>query len=323
MTDNSSIDISLTNLWRSWVAFRRGKKPSRAIIVFEAELEHNLLKLCADLNRGNYRHGTYNHKIVSEKKLRDIAVANVRDRVVHRLLYDYLVPIIDRRLDFDVWSCRKSKGLHLCLVRTQQLTSRYSDTWIWRADVKKFFDHVDHRVLKDCLMRVLSNETALSLLNEVIDSYGSVDIGQGIPIGNLTSQIFANLYLNEFDRFVRHDIKPLAYVRYGDDFVCFMNNYDQAINAQAVSSAWLFDKMRLEIHQKNNLIFKSKSGIYFLGHKIYPRLPMVVDKTMQAKIRRKVDLHNASSYKAMQLSRKYKKQIPWLMLDSLNAVNKN
>jgi RNA-directed DNA polymerase len=93
MTDNSSIDLSLTNIWRSWAAFRSGKKPSREITKFEAELETNLLRLCADIYNGSYQHGAYNHRIINEKKRRDIAVATVRDRVVHRLLYDYLVPL--------------------------------------------------------------------------------------------------------------------------------------------------------------------------------------------------------------------------------------
>jgi hypothetical protein len=116
MTDSSSdIDTSVTNIWRSWRAFRRGKQPSREITAFEAELERNLLVLCAEINNGSYLHGGYNHRIVNEKKRRDIAVATVRDRVVHRLLYDYLVPIVDPKLDYDVWLCCTGKGLHVAL----------------------------------------------------------------------------------------------------------------------------------------------------------------------------------------------------------------
>lgn len=143
ITDNSSIDFSLTNIWRSWIAFRKGKQPSQAITLFESELERNLLQLCADLNSDTYKHGDYNHRIVNEKKRRDIAVATVRDRVVHRMLYDYLVPLVDPKLDYDVWSCRKGKGLHQALLRTQTLTNKYSHDWVWRADIAKFFDNVD------------------------------------------------------------------------------------------------------------------------------------------------------------------------------------
>ncbi len=171
MTDNSSIDLSLTNIWCAYTAFRRGKQPSREIRAFEQELEYNLLRLCADLHTGQYDHGGYHHRIVNEKKRRDIAVASVRDRVVHRLLYDYLVPLVDPRLDYDVWSCRQSKGLHEALRRTHHLQHSYSHGWAWRADVSKFFDHVDHAVLKQCLSRFVSGDTAQELLDNVIDSY--------------------------------------------------------------------------------------------------------------------------------------------------------
>jgi RNA-directed DNA polymerase len=171
MTDNSSIDLSLTNIWCAWVAFRCGKKPSREIRGFEQELEYNLLRLCSDLHTGQYDHGGYYHRIVNEKKRRDIAVASVRDRVVHRLLYDYLVPLVDARLDYDVWSCRQGKGLHEALRRTQHLLHSYGHGWAWRADISKFFDHVDHGVLKECLLRFTTDETAQKLLDKVIGSY--------------------------------------------------------------------------------------------------------------------------------------------------------
>ena len=153
------------------MAFRRGKQPSRDIRAFELELERNLLRLCADLHTGQYEHGGYHHRIVSEKKRRDIAVASVRDRVVHRLLYDYLVPVVDPRLDYDVWSCRQNKGLHKALKRTHHLLHDYSHGWIWRADISKFFDHVDHDVLKQCLLRFTSDISAQKVLDRVLASY--------------------------------------------------------------------------------------------------------------------------------------------------------
>ena len=171
MTGNSSIDTSVTDIWRTWRNFRRGKKPSRAILIFEAELEENLLLLCRDLNSGTYRHSDYSHKIVNEKKRRDIFVASVRDRVVHRLLYDYLTPIFDPVLDYDVWSCRVGKGLHACLWRVANLMTRFPDAWVWRADISKFFDNVNQDVLKNCLIRRVSDPRALELCYEIINSY--------------------------------------------------------------------------------------------------------------------------------------------------------
>lgn len=140
-------------------------------MLFEQDLDRNLLQLCFDLNNNYYSHGAYTHKIINEKKRRDIHVADVRDRVVHRLLYNYLVPIVDPKFDYDVWSCRPGKGLHACLMRTQQLLQKYPSAWVWRADITKFFDNIDKNKLKKIMRRYFSDEVALSLLDIVIDSY--------------------------------------------------------------------------------------------------------------------------------------------------------
>ena len=268
ITDNSSIDTSVANIWRSWRAFRLGKKSSLAIRVFEANLEDNLLRLSYDLSTGNYLHGAYAHKIVNEKKRRDIFVASVRDRVVHRLLYDYLVPLFDRRFDYDVWSCRKGKGLHAALRRVSFLKKKHPGAYLWRADIKKFFDHVDHAALKSCLHRVVTDSYALRLCDETIDSF-SMSPGTGIPIGNLTSQLFANIYLHEFDRYVRKRRKPLAYLRYGDDFLLFFENLNQAKAAQETASAYLLHTLNLTVNPRQDLLLAPKKCFVFLGCKIY------------------------------------------------------
>ena len=151
MTGNSSIDISLANVWRSFAAFRKGKKPSRVITEFEYELLDNILKLTTELQTGTYRHGPYSHMIVNDNKRRDIAVASVRDRVVHRLLYDYLVTIWDKTFIYDAWSCRQNKGLHGAIDRAQKFMRQHKDGWLWRGDVTKLFDSVD----KNTLLRLL------------------------------------------------------------------------------------------------------------------------------------------------------------------------
>ena len=173
MTGNSSISITLTDIWHAWVAFRRGKKPSRIILQFESNLEENLLRLCHDLNSGQYEHQEYSHKIVNEKKRRDIYVASVRDRVVHRLLYDYLVPIIDPKLDFDVWSCRVGKGLHSCLTRTEKLLAKHPTAWVWRADITKFFDSVPHDTLTEVIDRQITCSKTKNILDKIVSSYTS------------------------------------------------------------------------------------------------------------------------------------------------------
>ena len=167
----SDIDFSLANIWQTWSAFRADKKGSAAIVEFEYQLEGNLWQLQAELANGAYQHGLYAHKIVNEQKRRNIAVAKVRDRVVHRLLYDYLVPIWDKTFIYDAWSCRRGKGLHGAINRTQSFMKSYQGGWVWRTDVAKFFDSVDQNTLRQLLRRRIIDPATLRLLDEVIGSY--------------------------------------------------------------------------------------------------------------------------------------------------------
>src|SRR3990167_7988871 len=171
----SDIDVSLSNIWRTWWAFRAGKRASAAITAFEYELENNLWQLHHELTAGSYRHRGYTHFVVHDTKPRLIAVANVRDRVVHRLLYDYLVPIWDKTFIYDAWSCRKGKGLHRAIERAQSFMRRYPDAWLWRADIKKLFDSVDKNKLKLLLRKRINDPTALRILDKTIDSYSSFE----------------------------------------------------------------------------------------------------------------------------------------------------
>lgn len=160
-------------IFRSWQNFRRGKKSTSVIDAFEYDLFRNLRDLTHEIETGNYRHGNYRRVIIEEKKRRDLSVADVRDRVIHRLIYDELTEIFDKTFDPDVWSCRKSKGLHKCLDRTQELLRKHQKSFIWRMDITKFFDHVDHEVLKQCIKRRVKNPRIIKICDEIINSYKS------------------------------------------------------------------------------------------------------------------------------------------------------
>ena len=257
------MNTSIHNIWRCWYLFRKGKSSTKELQNFEYLLEENLFRLHKDLNLGRYRHGPYCKFTVFDNKKRDIVVSPIRDRVVHRMVYEYLVPIFDKIVIYDVWSCRKGKGLQGAIERTQIFANKYANGFAWRADIKKFFDSVNQDVLLKCIERRIADPPALQIIREIISSYkvskvknlGKIaGLGErereealrasdiGLPIGNLTSQIFSNIYLNEFDRFVAHSLKPKAYLRYGDDFLIFENNRSalEKIKAQAVS--FLFRK---------------------------------------------------------------------------------
>lgn len=170
---NVSINLSLANIWQCWYLFKAGKRKSAEIDMFEYYLEKNLYNLYCELNNGNYKHGGYREFTVTDSKRRKISVAGIQDRIVHRLLYEYLVPIYDKTFDCDVWSCRKGKGLFKAIERTQILLKKYRKCFVWRADIRKFFDSVNHQVLKNILLRKIKCDRALILLYKVINSYST------------------------------------------------------------------------------------------------------------------------------------------------------
>lgn len=312
MTGNSSIDISVTNVWRSYRAFRAGKKSSRAIIEFEGELLENILALAKSLQAGSYSHGSYSHMIVNDNKRRDIAVASVRDRVVHRLLYDYLVPVWDKTFIYDAWSCRKNKGLHGAIERACIFMRRYPDAWIWRTDITKLFDSIDKNKLKLIVRKRVSDPIALQIMDEVIDSCSHGDL-KGIPIGNLTSQILANIYLNEFDRYVKHSLKPLAYLRYGDDWLCFARSRNELELMRKRAKEFLNTELGLSIHPTLDLIKPVRDGVSYLGVDLWST-GRRVDSSTRVKLNTNLNIRNVPSYKSLLAhhhSKKYLKRFEW------------
>lgn len=275
---NVSIDISLANVWRSWYRFRGGKRHTLELEHFLYYLERNLKQLWQELDSSTYRHGPYEKFIVTDTKRREISVALIRDRIVHRLLYDYLYLVYDTTFIYDAWSCRKDKGLLGAIERTEKFLRAYPHSFIWRADITKFFDSVDRSVLKRTMERKIKDPIAQKLLYEIIDSYpdpasykkSALPHPKGIPIGNLTSQIFANIYLNELDRFVKHDLKPLGYTRYGDDFILIGSSQSELEASRNKVNDFLKVNLRLDINPKNDIMVKAKNGIHFLGVDIFP-----------------------------------------------------
>ncbi|MBI3627028.1 group II intron reverse transcriptase domain-containing protein [Candidatus Uhrbacteria bacterium] len=323
-----SIDLSLENIWNSWFLFKRGKQVNAEFEDFIYFLEPNLYTLYQDLNNGGYRHGGYKTFIVEDPKKREISVAGIRDRVVHRLLYEYLAVIYDRTFIFDVWSCRKGKGLTGAIERAQSFLKSSPRSFVWRADVKKFFDNVDHEVLKKTLRYKILNPNALAILDEVINSYSvaAFQAGpKGIPIGNLTSQIFANIYLNELDRFVKHHLKIKAYLRYGDDFILVADNYELAAKFRLAVTSFLNRELGLEVNHKNDVILKPKQGLSFLGVEMFSTSRKLNEGT-QSRIKNRLSLKNIPSYAGLVAANSNMatiREFNWSILEQLEDYEKS
>ena len=188
----------------------------------------------------------------------------------------------------------------------------HPDAWVWRGDVSKFFDSVNHETLKTIVRRYICDQTTLEILEEVIESYSSSP-GTGIAIGNLTSQILSNAYLNEFDRYARHELKPLAYLRYGDDFIMFFPSRNKTEEGQKLGIRFLESKLQLTIHKHNNVIVRVRNGLHFLGIRLFIDGMRIQPHTWQ-RLKSRINDTNYSSYRGLTNkvgSRAQKKDILW------------
>lgn len=305
-----NINLSLNNIWRSWFKFRRGKRKNAELEDFQFHLEDNLWRLFLDLNEEKYVHGRYNHFTVNDSKRRDISVASVRDRVVHRLIYEYLVEIYDHTFIHDAWSCRKGKGLLGAIERTQKFLGKYPHSFVWRADVKKFFDNVNQDILLKIISRKIKDEKALRLIEKSVRSYSSGTDYVGIPIGNITSQIFANIYQNELDRFVKYYLKPQFYLRYGDDFIIIAKTRIELEKIRRQTIDFLKNSLKLEINWKNDIIIPVKSGVRFLGAEIYANGRCLKTKNWQ-RVKNRLSRSNVSSYSGL-IKQHFNKKLSFL-----------
>lgn len=323
MGRDDSIDLSLKNIWKSWFTFRKGKRATVELHEFQYHLEENLFGLFQDLNNGGFRHGGYRKFIVCDNKRREISVAAVRDRLVHRLVYDYLVNIYDKTFIYDAWSCRVGKGLLGAIERTQEFLRRGQNNdfrWVWKCDVHKFFDSVDQGVLMQILSKRINDKQGFHLLEDLICNYmATLGCRIGMPIGNLTSQIFANIYLNELDRFVKHKLKLKYYLRYGDDFIVLGNNLDALQQVRNDVSNFLLDELKLQINPKSDRIMKASQGLKFLGVKIWPT-GRTLNKRNCVRVRSRLVQNNVSSYSGIVKKHGSKKKIGefnWLVLEKI------
>lgn len=314
---------SINNLFQAWDEFRRGKRKRRDVQVFGRNLEDNLFSLYLDLKNKTYRHGEYDSFYVQDPKQRHIHKASARDRVIHHLLYKYLYGLFDPTFIYDSYSCRLGKGTHRGVLRLEKFSRQVSKNytrpcWVLKCDIKKFFASIDHRILKQLLRTKIIDKDVLWLLDEVIDSFHSEPgVDRGIPLGNLTSQVFANIYLNELDQFVKHRLKIRYYLRYADDFIFLSPSCLELSNLIEQLKVFLEKFLNLELHPNKIILRKLSWGIDFLGYIVLPYYILPRNKTkrrMFNKLESKVGADNfnqslqsylgylkhASSYKIQQ-----------------------
>ncbi len=282
--------ITIENLLITWERFLRGKRRKKDVMLFQLKLVENLSDLYYSLSDYSYQHGEYKSFNISDPKPRNIHKATVRDRVLHHLIYKELYPYFDDRFIFDSYSCRRNKGTHKALDRFRHFAGKVSKNnsrtcYILKCDIKKFFASVDQEILIKILKRHIEDEEIINLLEKVISSFYSKHPGIGLPLGNITSQLLVNVYMHEFDMYVKQELRVKYYIRYADDFVVMADNKKYLEDVLIKIDEFLKESLNLKLHEDKVYIKTYASGVDFLGWVHFPHYRQIRTTTKKRIVR--------------------------------------
>lgn len=292
--------FNLDNVFIAWRKFRRGKTSKADIMDFELHLEDNLFDLYEDLHENTYKHSAYKHFQIFDNKKRDIYKAKVRDRVVHQIVYDYLLSIFEAQFISDSYASRINKGqykaIHAFRYFIKLVTGKNNKCFVLTCDVRKYFDSIDQGALLDLIREKVICDKTFEIIKDIVLSFQSTSRkDKGIPLGNITSQIFANIYLNILDQYVKKELKCRFYVRYNDDFVIVSDDDKKLKEMRYKIIIFVKERLFLEIPFEKTSIRKIEWGIDFLGFTILPKSILLRNKTKN-KIYSNISDKNIDSY---------------------------
>ncbi len=286
--------IEFENILTSAKIAERGKRFRENVLDFNYNLERELLRLQIELANKTYQPGAYRTFYIKQPKHRMISAAPYRDRVVHHALCNVIVPIIEPTFIGDSYANRVGFGTHRALRRF--ITFARSSRYVLQCDIQKYFPNIDHEILKNLLRRKIKCPDTLWLIDAIIDNSNEqlevvhyfqgddlltpLERRRGLPIGNLTSQFLANVYLNSFDHFVKEQLKAQKYLRYVDDFALFSDDKGFLTDARYAIEEYLA-RLRLKIHPVKSQLFQTKHGANFLGFCVLPNRIRVRTENLQ------------------------------------------
>lgn len=256
------------NLYSAYLKARRGKRYKKEVLEFSLNLEENLIILQNELIWKTWLPSQYKEFYVYDPKKRLIQAPCFRDRVIHHALCNIIEPLFERKFIYDSYACRVNKGTHSAVLRAQKflriLKRNYNNVYVLKADISKYFPSINHDILKRIIRRTISCSDTLFLIDKIIDQ-----VECGLPIGALTSQLFANIYLNEFDHFIKDKLGTKYYLRYMDDFVIM--HYDKNFLKKLLKEIEIFltTKLTLQLNPKTK-IYAYTQGVDFCGYRIWP-----------------------------------------------------
>ena len=296
--------VSIDNLLEAWKEFLRGKRSKKDVKGFQFHLMDNILSLNHDLSHHTYKHGGYQEFNISDPKPRIIHKANVRDRLLHHAVYRILYLFFEEKFVSDSFSCRDNKGTHRAIKRFEEFYRKASKNktrtcWVLKCDIKKFFHSINQQVLLEILKEYIPDRDIVNLLREIITSFHYTKEGFGLPLGNLTSQLFANVYMNEFDQFVKHKLKIKYYIRYADDFVILSEDKNYLKEKIPLIGDFLQNRLSLTLHPDKIYIKTLYSGVDFLGwvnFKHYKTIRNTTKKRIFKKLKENSNSKTLNSY---------------------------
>ena len=307
---------TFANLYAAYRAARRGKRDKQQVYAFEWAYEDELLRLEEELAAQTYSPGAYTNFYIIDPKRRLISAAPFRDRVVHHALCQVIEPIFERRFIYDSYANRVGKGTHRALDRCQEFSQRYR--YVLQGDVVQFFPSIDHLILRELLARPIADAQCMGLIDRILDSGAGIHAQdyhmqwfpeddllaaarpRGLPIGNLTSQFWANVLLNELDQCVKRELHCRAYLRYVDDFLLFGDDKRELWDWKAAIAGFL-GGLRLVPHPRKSLVYPVRDGIPFLGFRIWPTHRRLKRANVHAFVRRLHKQLNAYGEGELQL----------------------
>ncbi len=273
------------NLLQAYRRARKGKKQTPEMYAFHFNLEENLWNLHHDLQSGTYQPGPYRNFYIHDPKRRKISAAPFRDRVVHHALCGVIEPLFERKFIYDSYANRKGKGTHRAIERAQGWVRRYP--YALKTDILKFFPSVDHQILEEILARTIACPPTLALCRTILasgagvlaneypmqwfpqdDLFSPLERRRGLPIGNLTSQFWANVFLNRLDHFIKEALRCRGYLRYVDDLVIFGESKAALWHIRDQIGDYL-QQMRLSLHPRKTHVLPTRRGIPLLGFRIF------------------------------------------------------
>lgn len=292
--------IGMFNLLLAWESFIKGKRNKKDVQRFYMNLMDNIISLHEDLINGNYKHGVYEEFNISDPKPRVINKASVRDRLLHNAVHRILYPFFEEKFISDSFSCRNKKGTHRAIKRFEDFYRKVSKNktktcWVLKCDIKKFFHSISQEVLIDILQKYIPDQDIVNLLREIITSFHYVKEGFGLPLGNLTSQLFANVYMNEFDQFVKHKLKIIYYIRYADDFIILSEDKNYLQELIPTINNFLQDNLSLALHPDKIYIKTLFSGVDFLGWVNFSHYKIIRTKTKNRILKRIKENRNSKT----------------------------